>query len=138
MLQSVIFFDSIGFFIIIYNVLNYLFIFYFLFFIFYLIDLKNLNLNSQLFVFEKSNFLTLNFIFIFLSFAGIPPFLGFFSKFIIAGFLIVKSNFFYFFIFLFFNFFVIYFYIQNFKYINTSLCRFQESYPLQINNFWLF
>ena len=53
----------------------------------------------------------------FLSFAGIPPLAGFLSKFLIFIHIFFKSNIIIFLFFLFVNLFVIYFYIQNLRFI---------------------
>jgi NADH:ubiquinone oxidoreductase subunit 2 (subunit N) len=55
-----------------------------------------------------------------LSMAGVPPMLGFISKFLIFFYFIFKFNYFLVFIFSLFNFFVIYFYIQNLRFMITK------------------
>ncbi len=97
------------------NLITYcltLFSFFSLFFLLNLNFLKNLN---ELKIYSQVNFfLNIN-VFVFLSLAGLPPFLGFFNKFFLFFFLFNNFNIFYFSLFLFLNCFSIYFYIQNLK-----------------------
>ena len=64
----------------------------------------------------------------FLSFAGIPPLAGFLSKFLIFIHIFFKSNIVIFLFFLFMNLFVMYFYIQNLRFIISK----------QISNIFIF
>lgn len=56
----------------------------------------------------------------FLSLAGVPPLMGFCSKFIIFIVVFEKINFTFILLYSFFNLFVIYFYIQNFRFLSSN------------------
>jgi NADH:ubiquinone oxidoreductase subunit 2 (subunit N) len=56
-------------------------------------------------------------ILILLSMLGMPPMAGFCGKFLMAIFMNLQSNFFFFFFFIILNLFMIYFYLQNFRYL---------------------
>jgi len=56
----------------------------------------------------------------FLSMAGIPPFLGFCSKFVIFIVIFEKINLLFIVLYSFFNLFVIFFYIQNFRFLSSN------------------
>lgn len=66
---------------------------------------------------SKFNFVLNTFFLIILSMAGVPPLLGFLSKFLVFNFLFYKSSLLLIIIFSFMNFFSIYFYIQNIKFL---------------------
>ena len=73
----------------------------------YVIDLKKYNKIPLIFTFL---------IFIFFSFAGLPPFIGFFSKFFVFWLTLVNEHYFSFFLCSWITFFSGYFYIQNIRY----------------------
>jgi NADH-quinone oxidoreductase subunit N len=81
--------------------------------------------------FNITNFINVTIILIFLSLAGMPPFLGFVGKFLLISYLILKNQFFFFLLFLFVNLFVIYFYIQNLKFLIRES---QENFFLNLNS----
>lgn len=111
------YFSEFWFSLLFFNVLVYIYLLTNIFLIFFLFDLKYLKTLNEL---KFASNLPLVFIFVvllLLSFAGIPPLLGFISKFLVFIFLISKKNFFLIFIFLVFNIFVIYFYLQNLRFI---------------------
>lgn len=88
-----------------------------LFLIFFLFDLKKLKTLND---FKNNNnvmSLSIWISILLLSFAGVPPLLGFVSKFLIFISIFFKKNLFLFFIFIFFNIVIIYFYIQNLRFI---------------------
>lgn len=69
---------------------------------------------------KSNNFFLIIFTFIFFSIAGIPPFLGFFSKILILI-VLLNSNFYLLFIFYFlFLFFALYFYLQNLRFLYST------------------
>lgn len=124
-------FNKTGFFIIILNIIIYLLLFlFFLMFFFFFNSFKIKNLN-ELKKKNTSNFIFISFIFSLLSFAGMPPLLGFFSKFSIVIFLSINNYFLYLFFFFFLNIFLIFFYIQNIKY----LIKKNKQYINLLNNF---
>lgn len=99
------------------NILVYLFSITTFFLIFFFFDLNNyINLNS-IKIFSSNNFLYMSIIFTFLSLSGMPPMSGFCAKFIFSVFFLLKSNLFYFILFVFINLFLIYFYMQNFRFL---------------------
>lgn len=100
-----------------FNVLVYIFLLVNIFLLFFLFDLKYLKTLNELKFMSNLPLIFVFTVLLLLSFAGIPPLLGFLSKFLIFIFLISKKNFFVVFIFLFFNVFVIYFYLQNLRFI---------------------
>lgn len=59
-------------------------------------------------------------VFLFLSLAGLPPFLGFLGKFLIFVFIFNKANILFVLLFFLFNCFAIYFYIQNLRFMITK------------------
>ena len=81
----------------------------------------------------KLNFFSLSvFLIIFFSIAGVPPFIGFFSKLLILLNLL-NSNFFFFFFFFFpLLFFGLYFYLQNIKYLVSNTNE-QNNYFFTLN-----
>lgn len=102
------------------NLLTYcatLLAFFSLFFILNSSHLKTLN---ELKAFSQINFFLNTNVLVFLSLAGLPPFLTFFNKFFLFFFIFNSFNFFYFFLFLLLNCFSIYFYIQNLRSLVTK------------------
>lgn len=87
--------------------------------------------------FKLNFFLLSTFLIVLLSIAGVPPFIGFFSKLLILLNLI-NSNFFLFYFFFFsLLFFGLYFYIQNIKYLmsnNNERSNYHEFFLRQIRN----
>ncbi len=87
----------------------------------YLLRVKTLNLFSFL---NTKPFILFTLSVIILSLAGVPPFIGFFSKLFILQ-LVLNSKFFLFIVVFFVNLlFSLYFYVQNLKYLHTI------TYPL--------
>ena len=76
--------------------------------VFVLFDLKILN---------HYNFFSMSIIFIFLSLAGMPPLLGFISKFLLVVLFFSKVHYFFITLFFIINLFMIYFYIQNLRFL---------------------
>jgi NADH:ubiquinone oxidoreductase subunit 2 (subunit N) len=64
--------------------------------------------------------------------AGIPPMLGFVGKFLLFLFFLLKQNFYIAFLFTFINFFIMYFYIQNIRFLVTK----NSSYYFLLKNFF--
>ena len=103
--------------ILIFNLLSYILILYNIFLLFFLFDLKYVKTLNDLKIFGSLPFITISIVIILLSFAGIPPLFGFISKFLSFILLVSKNNFFLIFIFLLSNLFIIYFYIQNLRFL---------------------
>lgn len=103
--------------------------FFSLFFLLNLNHLKNLN---ELKIYSQVNFYFNTNVFVFLSLAGLPPFLGFFNKFFLFFFIFNNFNIFYFSLFFLLNCFSIYFYIQN---LRSLISKKVESSSAYLNNF---
>lgn len=116
--------------IILINVFIYILLIINIFLIMFLFDLKYLKTLSDLKNINNVSFLSIFFVIILLSFAGIPPLLGFLSKFITFLFIFFKKNFIFVLIFLFINMFSIYFYVQNLRFLISK----NNSNKLNIKN----
>lgn len=93
-----------------------------LFFFWTLMQFNSFKINTinSLVDIKSNNFFLIIITFIFFSIAGIPPFLGFFSKILILI-ILLNSNFFLLFIFYFiFLFFALYFYLQNLRFLYST------------------
>jgi len=103
--------------LLLFNVIVYIFMLMNIFLLLFLFDLRYLKTLNELKFLNNTSFLTVYLVLLFLSFAGTPPLLGFVSKFLIFIFILYKQNIFIFFIFLLLNFFSMYFYLQNLRFI---------------------
>ena len=83
----------------------------------FLYDTKKIKTLNNLKVLNRYNFISLTLILIFLSMSGIPPLTGFVGKFLLFNFLFLTHKYIYITIFSLLNFFSIYFYIQNFRFL---------------------
>lgn len=88
-----------------------------IFFLLFLLDSKKIKTLNELKYAYNIQFISMSIILVFLSLAGIPPLSGFLSKFLIFIQIFYKSNTIFFLFFLFLNTFVIYFYIQNLRFL---------------------
>ena len=109
--------------IIVYIYLN--FVFFSLIFIF---DTRNITTLNDLKYFSNMQFFSFSIILIFLSFAGVPPTVGFISKSLALIFIFFKKFFFFFFFISFINFFLIYFYIKNLRFLISKSKKFNFLY----------
>ena len=109
-----------------YNV-TFVYLFSYLFFIqlflLLLYYLSNLNLwyFNEFQNFLKYKFINITLINIFLGMAGIPPFLGFFSKIFVITYLAYNENYFLFILFLLSGLIISFYYIQNYRFLNYNL-----------------
>ena len=112
--------------LIYFNILIYIYLLFLLFSIMLLFDIKNFLTLNEFRRFSGLQFFSISIIFSLFSIAGLPPFLGFISKFLMFFFLIYKQGFFFLFFFTIINIFIIYFYIQNVRFLFTTstLCFF--------------
>lgn len=114
------FFYEFGVSILMLNVIVYVFLLFCLFLFFFLFDLvKFKSLND----FKRFGFLpyvTFSVVIILLSLAGMPPLMGFLSKFFIFLLLLLKNQFLFFFFFSIISLFSIYFYFQNIRFVITK------------------
>lgn len=102
------------------NILIYVYLLFLLFSILLIFDIKNFLTLNEFRKFSGLQFFTVTIILSLFSLAGLPPFLGFVSKFLMFFFLIYKQGFFFLFFFTVINIFVIYFYIQNVRFLFTT------------------
>jgi NADH-quinone oxidoreductase subunit N len=103
--------------LLLFNIIIYIFMLTNIFLLLFLFDLKYIKTLNELKFIGNTSFLTVYLVLLFLSFAGTPPLLGFVGKFLIFIFILYKQNLFIFLIFLFLNFFSMYFYLQNLRFI---------------------
>jgi len=123
--------------LILFNVLAYIFVLINLFLVFFMFDMKYLKTLNELKFFGNLPLITTFLVLLLLSFAGVPPLLGFISKFLVFIYIISKSNFLFLFLFVFSNMFVIYFYIQNLRFLvskGISNKFFLKNYNVYLNN----
>ena len=99
------------------NVYIYILLLYIFFSLIFLYDFKKIRSLNNLKIFYKHNFSCITAILIILSLAGIPPLLGFVGKFLLFLFLFFAQKYIYILVFSFLNFFSIYFYIQNLRFL---------------------
>lgn len=131
MLSSTFLVKDLIFVITVLNLITYcltLLSFFSLFFLLNLNYIKNLN---ELKVYSQVNFYLNTNVLVFLSLAGLPPFLGFFNKFFLFFFIFNNFNILYFTLFLILNTFSIYFYIQNLK---SLISKKVEPSAIYVNN----
>lgn len=119
------FFVEYGLSIIILNIISYLILLLILFSVIFLLNQKYFKTTNEFKNVGFSNYFLLLTVFTLLSLAGMPPLLGFIGKFLITIVIFINSSFFYFFIFVIINLFMIYFYLQNVRFLikktNTKL-----------------
>jgi NADH:ubiquinone oxidoreductase subunit 2 (subunit N) len=111
------FFNEYSFSIIFFNIIIYIVIMINIFFIFFTFNTNVLKTLNELKYAYNLQFISMSLVLVFLSLAGIPPLSGFVSKFLIFIQIFFKSNIILFLLFLFLNTFVIYFYIQNLRFL---------------------
>lgn len=136
-----IFFDNFFYNLII--LYTYLFIYNMSIFIIFWILQQFISFNFK--TIYSFNDLKLNFFFIssltiiFLSLAGVPPFIGFFSKILILVSLINSNFFFFYFFFFILLFLALYFYLQNLRYLHsTSLKQINYSFEYNLRLYTIF
>jgi NADH:ubiquinone oxidoreductase subunit 2 (subunit N) len=101
--------------VLIINVLVYLCLTALIFGLIFIFDQKYFKTLNELQGLNSSSFILMSFIFGLLSLAGMPPLIGFLSKFLLVITVLKNYHFFLLFIFTFINLFMIYFYIQNMR-----------------------
>ncbi len=99
------------------SIYTYIFLLYLFFSLLFLFDLKKIKTISSLKIFYKHSFLSTTIVLVFLSMSGIPPLAGFVGKFLIFNFLFLTQKYIYVIFFSILNFFSIYFYIQNLRFL---------------------
>lgn len=132
MINSDNFLSDYGLSIILLNILVYIYLLFSMFSLIFIFDLRSFRTLNELKGFGNLQFFLMTCILILLSMAGIPPLFGFVSKFLMFIFILLKKNIFFFFFFSIINFFTIYFYIQNFRFLisksNNNFFFFNKNY----------
>ena len=100
-----------------FNILIYISMLTLFFCLFFMFDLKYFKTLNELKGLANYTFATVSLIVLLLSIAGIPPLFGFVGKFLIFIFIFFKKQFILIFFLIFFNFFAMYFYIQNLRFL---------------------
>jgi len=83
----------------------------------FLFDIKKLKTLNNLKIFNKHYFLSISAVLLFLSISGIPPLAGFVGKFLLLNYIYFLQKYFILLMFSCLNFFSIYFYIQNLRFL---------------------
>jgi NADH:ubiquinone oxidoreductase subunit 2 (subunit N) len=144
MLKSVILlenfssFESFGFSLIFFNILIYIVSLATIFFVFFFFNLNSFLNLSNIKIFSSSSFFYMVIILTLLSLVGMPPLLGFVGKFLMVIFVNLKTQFLIFLIFVLLNLLMIYFYIQNFRFLvkksnSTEFISFFKTNELNLN-----
>jgi len=111
------YFYSCGINIIYINVYIYIFILYIFFCLLFLYNLEHIKTINNLKVLAKHSLVGSTIVLIILSLSGMPPLLGFIGKFLLFLFLFFSQKYIYIIVFSILNFFSIYFYIQNLRFL---------------------
>ena len=106
-----------------FNIIIYIYLLFLLFSIILLFDIKNFLTLNEFRKFSGLQFFSVTLLLTLFSLAGLPPFIGFVSKFLMFFFLIFKKSFFFLFFFTVINIFIIYFYIQNVRFLISSVSQ---------------
>ena len=123
-----------GFSLLLLNIIIYLMILVMIFGIFFMFNVLNIKTLNQFKEISVFNFIYVIMFFNLLSLAGMPPLLGFIGKFLFIIFLLLKNQFFFFFLFSIVNLFMLYFYIQNLRFLikKTKSNNFIFNYNLNV------
>jgi NADH-quinone oxidoreductase subunit N len=100
----------------------------------FLYDIKKIKTLNNLKVFNKINFISVTVVLVFLSMSGIPPLAGFVGKFLLFNFLFFTQKYLVIILFSLLNFFSIYFYLQNLRFL---ISKTQPNYFL-INGYYVY
>lgn len=103
------------------NIVIYVLLLINIFGIFFLFDLRYLKTLSDFKYVGTLKSISLYIVVLLMSFAGIPPLVGFVSKFMIFLVFFKKSLFMLVFFFSILNFFIMYFYLQNFRFLTAKV-----------------
>jgi len=122
--------------IIFLNVYIYIFISINIFLLFFNFNYNFLKTTNSWKHINITNYFKYSLICFLMSLSGLPPFLGFFIKFLYFVTLIKLTSWLFILIFLIFNLFCIFFYIQNFKYLNIDETN-TEIFILKNEHFFL-
>jgi len=137
LLFDAVYYNFYFFSLILLNIFIYIFLLINLFLIFFLFDIKYIKTLSDLKIFNNSSYFYISTVVILLSLAGIPPLAGFVGKFLIFIYIFYKNNILVFLLFIFINVFIIYFYLQNLRFLvsKTSSNQFYfHLYKVSLNS----
>jgi NADH:ubiquinone oxidoreductase subunit 2 (subunit N) len=115
-----IFTVNYGFSVLLFTVYFYIFLVYLVFCVLFLYDIKKFKTLNTLQVLSNYGFVSNTITLLFLSFAGVPPLLGFISKFLIFNLLLIFQKIIFLVYFLLLNLFSVYFYAQNLRFLVTK------------------
>lgn len=126
------FYSEYGLSLVLLNIIIYITLLFSMFCLIFMFDLRFFRTLNELKSFGNLQFFLMTVLLTLFSMAGIPPFSGFVSKFLMFIFIFFKKNFFFVFFFSIINFFTIYFYIQNFRFLisksNNFFFFFKKNY----------
>ena len=131
-------FDYLNVYILIFNILVYLILLGNIFAIFFFFNTNKLINLMDLKILNTSNFFLLTIIFLFLSLAGIPPLVGFIGKFLMLILFFNQNYFLFISLFFLLNLFMIYFYIQNLRFLWRKIKLLNLTVFLSFSSFYLF
>ena len=116
------------------NVVSYVYLNFTLFSIIFIFNLKNMLTLSDLKSIGNLQFFSFSLILLLLSFAGVPPTIGFVSKSLMFIFIFLKKNMLFFLFISLINFFLIYFYVKNLRFLISK----SNSFNFLFNNNYAF
>ena len=116
------------------NVISYIYLNFALFSIIFVFNLKNMLTLSDLKNIGNLQFFSFSLILLLLSFAGVPPTIGFVAKSLMFIFFFLKKNIFIFIFISVINFFLIYFYVKNLRFLISK----SNSFNFLFNNNYAF
>lgn len=116
------------------NVISYIYLNFALFSIIFIFNLKNMFTLSDLKSVGNLQFFSFSLILLLLSFAGVPPTIGFVAKSLMFIFFFLKKNIFFFLFISVVNFFLIYFYVKNLRFLISK----SNSFNFLYNNNYAF
>lgn len=114
-------YNEYSFSVILLNIFVYVYLLINMFTIFFLFDLRYLKTLSDFKFIGSVKSISIYVVLLLMSFSGIPPLLGFVSKFLMFIVFFKNSSWFIVIFFSLFNFFTIYFYIQNFRFLVSKV-----------------
>lgn len=129
-----LFFITNGFTLVFLNIFVYIFLLILVFGLFFIFDLRYIRTLNELKFFGNLSFISITLAIVLLSMAGLPPLFGFMGKFLFFIFLVKTSNLVIFLLFSFINFFIVYFYIQNLRFLISK----RTSFYFYFKNFFIF
>ena len=102
------------------NIYIYVYTLFLFFSIIFLFDASKIKTLNNIKIFYKNAFISIAIVMVFLSMSGVPPLAGFIGKFMLFNFLFFFKKYLCIVVFSFLNFFSIYFYIQNLRFLIST------------------